>query len=140
VHQIFISDLAFQHNNNIQLCIYTRDKLRLIQIGNRRLDWALPIAHTQCTAMLLYRKVIAIFNILIPSQNRIKPHDITLKQRFYDEDEELHIPDEMWGEYQFNFNYQNNRPKTRKDVTDCIFKLSRSSYVINLGHVGVGPE
>jgi len=58
----------------------------------------------------------------------LKPYDLTIRQRKYNEDVVLDIPDHMWDQYKRRPDCVSDRPTTRKTVLECIFALSRGLF------------
>ena len=115
---------AFEHHKNIVLLLYTDDKLRRQFKHAGRVNYDVNRQHTPTAKCLLLREMIAVMNSGSPVQ--LKPHDLTLRQSDYDEDEPVDVPDEAWMCYRHHKRTQKTeKPQTRKELMMCIFFLAK---------------
>ena len=70
--------------------------------------------------------MIAVMNDGMSPQ--LKPHDLTLLQSDYDEDESINAPDEVWQSYKDHKRTTQEKPQTRKSWMMCIFLLAKDVF------------
>jgi hypothetical protein len=70
--------------------------------------------------------MIAVMNDGMRPQ--LKPHDLTLLQSDYDEDESINAPDEVWQSYKHHRRTTQQTPQTRKSWRTCIFLLAKDVF------------
>jgi len=119
VNDIFVQRCAFESNQNILLGMYTLEKLQ---------DMVAYKHHSNCNIMLLLNELMGVFNIGLEVSLQLKPLDITLAQRSYDEDEKIAISDTAWNLYQKHCRMVRTRPITRRGLMGLIFSLSQKLF------------
>jgi len=95
---------------------------------NRTVDFDERIHNSNCNIMLLLHELMGVFNIGLEESLQLKPLDITLCQRSYNEDEEIVISDSMWTLYQKHCRMVRKRPITRRGLMGLISSLSRKLF------------
>ena len=124
---------TFQDNRNLELAFYTDDKLRRKYEYSGTCNYDMSRQHTPTAKCLLLREMLAIQNHGMSVQ--LKPHDLTLRQKDYDENERVEVPDNVWKAYKHYKKNKNHRclgseskPETRKQWMMCIYSLAKDLF------------
>ena len=129
--EIFVEPKAVDQLRNIKLAAYTEEKLKSIDEYYSTKDFAacnltrLPANNK----VQLYRRLLDIFNRdLPPTCTPLKAYDLTLKQAWYDENEGVSVPDEIWRYYTQGRKTCKGKPANRKGLIECIVTLSKELF------------
>ena len=109
-------------------CAISVEKLQKILAYNRTVEFDERNHLFICNIMLLLHELMGVFNIGLEESLRLKPLDITLHHRNYDEDEEIKISDRAWILYQKHSRMVKIRPTTRRGLMGLIFSLSQKLF------------
>jgi hypothetical protein len=123
--EIFTDAKTFENNKNVALALFTDDKLKKNENDSKG-EYAIHRLQTLTVKCLLLRKMIAVMNDGMSPQ--LKPHDLTLLQSDYDEDESINAPDEVWQSYKHHKRTTQEKPQTRKSWMMCIFLLAKDVF------------
>ena len=123
--EIFTDAKTFEHNKNVVLALFTDDKLKKIENDSKG-EYEIHRLQASTVKCLLLRKMIAVMNDGMSPQ--LKPHDLTLLQSDYDEDESINAPDEVWQSYKDHKRTTQEKPQTRKSWMMCIFLLAKDVF------------
>jgi len=128
IHRIFTCDRALENHQNMVLGIYTFAKLRFIASQQQKQNYEIKCRYNTISTAILYREMITAWNKNMTQCSSLKPYNITIKQGNYDENQKLHIPDNVWDQYKRRLGYGSDRPTTRRTVMECIFVLSQELF------------
>jgi len=128
VQNIFLRKCALESNQKILLGMYTVEKLHKILAYKRTVEFEEKTHRSNCNIFLLLHELIGVFNKGLEESLRLKPLDITLAQKNYDEDEKIVISDTAWIFYQKHCRMVRIRPVTRRGLMGLIFSLSRKLF------------
>lgn len=124
---------TFEHSRNLELAFYTDETLLRKYEHSGNCNYDMSRQHTPMAKCLLLREMLAIKNHGMSVQ--LKPHDLTLRQTDYDENERIDVPDNVWEAYKHYKEYKNHRgseaeskPQTRKQWMTCIYSLARDLF------------
>jgi len=128
VQNIFLRKCALESNQKILLGMYTVEKLHKIMAYNRTVEFDERNYRSNCNIILLLHELMRVFNEGLEESLRLKPLDITLAQKNYDEDEDIQISDTAWILYQKHCRMVRNRPIIRRGLMGLIFSLSQKLF------------
>jgi hypothetical protein len=118
---------AFEHHKNKALLFYTDDKLRRDFKHSGQVNYDMNSQHAPTAKCLLLREMLAVMNRGMPVQ--LKPHDLTLRQSDYDEDNPVEVSDQLWKLYRHHKRTRKTeKPQTRRDLMMCIYLLAKELF------------
>ena len=125
--EICMDPKAFRENQKLQFALYTDDRLRTMFEYDGIVDYDVKRQETPTAKCLLLREMIAVMNSGI-GRVLLKPHDLTLQQSQYDENQPVELTDELWQQYCHHKRTTKSKPVTYKHLMACIYLLAKDLF------------
>jgi hypothetical protein len=126
--EVFTNSQGVRHLRNIKYAAYRDEALRLLDEKTMAQDFSECNLNSATSNAQLLRRLLAVFNHGLPPSSHLKAYDLTLKQASYDENEKVHVQDEIWQHYTQGRRTRKNRPTSRKGLMECIITLSKELF------------